>query len=123
MARAGLTGADVAVVGAGAAGLYAALTASRAGARVALVSATALARTASYWAQGGLAAALAVDDSPERHLEDTLAAGRAAGRESTAPGLREGAPARGRALAALRVRFDADRLRRLGLGLDGGHSL
>jgi L-aspartate oxidase len=46
MARAGLIEADVAVVGAGAAGLYAALTASRAGARVALVSATALARTA-----------------------------------------------------------------------------
>ena len=50
---------DLVVVGAGAAGLYAALTAAGAGARVALVSATPLARTASYWAQGGLAAALA----------------------------------------------------------------
>ena len=38
--------ADVAVVGAGAAGLYASLTVARAGARVALVSATALAQTA-----------------------------------------------------------------------------
>src|SRR3979409_1305170 len=92
MARAGLIEADVAVVGAGAAGLYAALTASRAGARVALVSATALARTASYWAQGGLAAALAVDDSPERHLEDTLAAGRAAGRQAAGRGLVGQAP-------------------------------
>src|ERR1700704_2573109 len=123
MARAGLIEADVAVVGAGAAGLYAALTASRAGARVALVSATALARTASYWAQGGLAAAMAVDDSPERHLEDTLAAGRAAGRESTAPGPWEDAPARVRELAALGVRFDADRQGRLALGLEGGHSV
>jgi L-aspartate oxidase len=123
MARAGLIEADVAVVGAGAAGLYAALTASRAGARVALVSATALARTASYWAQGGLAAALAVDDSPERHLEDTLAAGRAAGRESTARVLCEDAPARVRELAALGVRFDADRFGRLALGLEGGHSV
>src|SRR5256714_7423649 len=123
MARAGLTGADVAVVGAGAAGLYAALTASRAGARVALVSATALARTASYWAQGGLAAALAVDDSPERHLEDTLAAGRAAGRASTARVLCDDAPARVRELAALGVRFDADRFGRLALGLEGGHSV
>ena len=50
--------ADVAVVGAGAAGLYAALCAAREHATVALVSATPLARTASYWAQGGLAAAL-----------------------------------------------------------------
>ena len=123
MARAGLIEADIAVVGAGAAGLYAALTASRAGARVALVSATALARTASYWAQGGLAAAMAVDDSPERHLEDTLAAGRAAGRESTARVLCEDAPARVRELAALGVRFDADRFGRLALGLEGGHSV
>jgi len=123
MARAGLIEADIAVVGAGAAGLYAALTASRAGARVALVSATALARTASYWAQGGLAAAMAVDDSPQRHLEDTLAAGRAAGRESTARVLCEDAPARVRELAALGVRFDADRFGRLALGLEGGHSV
>jgi L-aspartate oxidase len=55
---------DVAVVGAGGAGLYTALTAAREGARVALISATPLAQTASYWAQGGIAAALAVDDSP-----------------------------------------------------------
>src|SRR2546423_907754 len=123
MARAGLTGADVAVVGAGAAGLYAALTASRAGARVALVSATALARTASYWAQGGLAAALAVDAAPGRHRDDALAAGRAAGREPTARVLGDDAPARGRGRAALGVRFDADRFGRLALGLEGGHSV
>src|SRR5436309_4253745 len=123
MASASEIEADVAVVGAGAAGLYAAVTASRAGARVALVSATGLARTASYWAQGGLAAALAVDDSPERHLEDTLAAGRAAGRASTARVLCDDAPARVRELAALGVRFDADRFGRLALGLEGGHSV
>ena len=50
--------ADVAVVGAGGAGLYASLTAAAQGARVALISATPLARTASYWAQGGIAAAV-----------------------------------------------------------------
>ena len=63
-----LLGADVAVVGAGAAGLYAALCAAREGATVVLVSATPLAQTASYWAQGGLAAALAAGDSFELHL-------------------------------------------------------
>ena len=55
---------DLVVVGAGAAGLFAALTAAREGARVTLVSARPLAETASYWAQGGAAAALALDDSP-----------------------------------------------------------
>ena len=55
------------VVGAGAAGLFCALVAADAGASVALVSRTPLAGSASYWAQGGIAAALAVDDSAERH--------------------------------------------------------
>ena len=58
---------DVAVVGGGAAGLYAALRAAEQGARVTLVSRKPLAESASYWAQGGLAAALAPDDSPARH--------------------------------------------------------
>src|ERR1035441_2653261 len=71
---------QVAVVGAGAAGLYTALCQARLGARVTLVSATALAESSSYWAQGGLAAALASDDSPADHLADTVSAGRGGGR-------------------------------------------
>jgi len=114
---------DVAVVGAGAAGLYAALCAARAGARVVLVSATRLAQTASYWAQGGLAAALAADDSPERHLQDTERAGRGAVRRSAAEILVAEAPECVRDLQALGVRFDADRFGRLALGLEGGHSV
>jgi L-aspartate oxidase len=114
--------ADLAVVGAGAAGLYAAITGAREGARVALVSATPLAESASYWAQGGLAAAIAFDDSPQRHLEDTIAAGRAAVRPSAAEVLCAEAPARVVELERLGVRFDADRRGRLALGLEGGHS-
>jgi len=114
---------DVAVVGAGAAGLYAALSAAAAGASVALVSATPLAQTASYWAQGGLAAALAVDDSPQRHLADTERAGRGAVRHSAAAVLCEEAPARVADLERLGVHFDADRRGVLALGLEGGHSL
>ena len=113
---------DVAVVGAGAAGIFAALVAAREGARVALVSRRPLDQSASYWAQGGVSAALAVDDSVERHLADTLAAGRGLGRESAARVLCEESPDRVRDLQRLGVRFDADRRGALALGLEGGHS-
>jgi L-aspartate oxidase len=114
--------ADVAVVGAGAAGLYAALSAARAGGRVTLVSATPLAETASYWAQGGLAAALAVDDSPDLHRRDTEIAGRGLTRPSAAAVLCREAPRVVRDLESLGVHFDADRHGNLALGLEGGHS-
>jgi L-aspartate oxidase len=113
---------DVVVVGAGAAGLYAALTAAREGAAVTLVSARPLAETASYWAQGGAAAALAVDDSPALHLQDTIEAGRGLTRRSAAEVLCAEAVERVRDLEALGVRFDADRHGDLALGLEGGHS-
>jgi L-aspartate oxidase len=118
-----LRAVDVAVVGAGAAGLYAALCAARQGADVALISATPLARTASYWAQGGLAAALAADDSFELHLRDTERAGRGLVRPSAAEILVGEAPGCVRDLQTLGVRFDADRFGRLALGLEGGHSV
>jgi L-aspartate oxidase len=114
--------ADLAVVGAGAAGLYAAYTGARSGARVALISATPLARTASYWAQGGLAAALAVDDSPDLHREDTERAGRDLVRSSAAAVLCREAPRTVSELERLGVHFDADRHGNLALGLEGGHS-
>jgi L-aspartate oxidase len=119
----GVREADVAVAGAGAAGLYAALCAAREGARVVLVSATPLAQTASYWAQGGLAATLADDDSFELHLRDTELAGRGLVRRSAAETLVREAPERVHDLQALGVRFDADRFGRLALGLEGGHSV
>jgi L-aspartate oxidase len=115
--------ADVAVVGAGAAGLYAALCAARDGASVVLISATPLAQTASYWAQGGLAAALADDDSVELHLRDTELAGRGLVRRSAAEILAREAPGCVHDLQALGVRFDADSSGRLALGLEGGHSV
>ncbi len=114
--------ADVAVVGAGGAGLYAALTASAEGASVVLVSATPLARTASYWAQGGIAAALAPDDSPDLHRHDTEIAGRGLVRPSAAAVLCREAPRIVTELERLGVRFDLDPDGALALGLEGGHS-
>jgi L-aspartate oxidase len=114
---------DVAVVGAGAAGLYAALCAAREGGSVALLSAMPLAQTASYWAQGGLAAVLATDDSSELHLSDTERAGRGAVRRSAAEVLVREAPDCVRDLERWGFHFDADRRGRLALGLEGGHSV
>jgi L-aspartate oxidase len=114
---------DVVVVGAGAAGLYAALCAAQAGATVALLSAAPLAQTASYWAQGGLAAVLAADDSFELHLADTERAGRGAVRRSAAEALVREAPEHVRELERLGFHFDADRYGHLALGLEGGHSV
>jgi L-aspartate oxidase len=113
---------DLVVVGGGAAGLFCALVAAGEGASVTLVSRTPLDGSASYWAQGGIAAALSADDSPELHVQDTLAAGRGAARESAVRVLCEESPDRVRELQRLGVHFDADGHGNLALGLEGGHS-
>src|ERR671939_1659311 len=61
---------DVLVIGSGASGLAAALSAERAGARVALVAKDSLQSCNSAKAQGGIQAAFGPDDSPEQHAED-----------------------------------------------------
>src|SRR5881296_2113950 len=61
---------DVLVVGSGASGLAAALSAERAGARVALVAKDSVQSCNSAKAQGGIQAAFGEDDSPEIHAED-----------------------------------------------------
>src|SRR3954471_5772446 len=81
-----------------------------------------LAEPPSYWAQGGAAAALAIDDTPTLHLEDTLSAGRGLTRRAAAEVLTAEAPARVKDLVDLGVGFDADRHGDLALGLEGGHS-
>jgi L-aspartate oxidase len=67
---AGTASVDVLVVGSGASGLAAAVSAERAGARVALVTKGALQSSNSAKAQGGIQAAFGEDDSPEQHAED-----------------------------------------------------
>src|SRR6266545_7223801 len=61
---------DVLVVGSGASGLAAAVSAEHAGVRVALVAKGALQSCNSAKAQGGIQAAFGDDDSPEQHAED-----------------------------------------------------
>jgi L-aspartate oxidase len=74
---------DAVVIGAGAAGLYTALSlaAKSVGGstlrelQIALVAKDNLSVSASDWAQGGIAAVVADDDSPSLHADDTLKAG------------------------------------------------
>ena len=93
------------VVGAGLAGLMTAL--SLAPEPVVLLSHAPLgAETSTGWAQGGLAASLADDDTPDLHLADTLAAGAGLVEAEAARRIVAAAPAAVRRLAALGVKFD-----------------
>lgn len=61
---------DVLVIGSGASGLAAAVSAQRGGARVAVATKGSLQSCNSAKAQGGIQAAFGDDDSPEQHAED-----------------------------------------------------
>jgi L-aspartate oxidase len=113
---------DVVVVGAGAAGLWTALCAAERGASVCLVSRKPLSETASFRAQGGLAAALDAGDSPEQHAADTIAAGRGLCRPSAVQALVREAPGAIRDLRSRGVEFDLDERGEPALGLEGGHT-
>jgi L-aspartate oxidase len=67
--------ADLIVVGSGVAGMSAALEAAEQSAHVLLVTAGAPLSGSSRWAQGGIAAAVGPDDSPQLHAADTVAVG------------------------------------------------
>jgi L-aspartate oxidase len=66
---------QIIVVGSGVAGLEAALAAAELGSRVLLITAGELPSGSSWWAQGGIAAAVGPDDNPALHRGDTLAVG------------------------------------------------
>jgi L-aspartate oxidase len=107
---------DVIVVGAGVAGLSAALAAADAGSSVLALAKASHRSSNSYAAQGGVAAAVGPDDDPELHAADTVAAGRGLCRISAVELLAAEAPARIEELRGLGVRFDD------GLDREGGHS-
>lgn len=114
---------DLVVVGGGAAGFWTAIRAAESGGRICLISRKPLSESSSYWAQGGLAAALDPADSPELHAEDTFAAGRGLCRVSAVRCLTEEAPAVVRDLIARGVRFDEEPSGAVQLALEGGHSV
>ncbi len=114
------TSADVVVVGSGVAGLTAALHASRAG-EVLLVTKVLVDDGSTRWAQGGVAAALGADDSPEDHLRDTLVAGVGLCDVDAVRVLCTEGPTRLRELMDLGAAFDRDSSGKLSLTREGGH--
>ena len=67
--------ADVVVVGSGIAGISVALGARAVGHRVLVITKGRVDQGSTKWAQGGIAAVLAEDDTPGEHIHDTLVAG------------------------------------------------
>ena len=115
------TTADVVVVGSGIAGLTAALRLRGQVEKVLVVTKDVLAAGSTQWAQGGIAAALGPEDTPEEHQVDTLVAGAGAcDREAVRVLVTEG-PDAVRELIALGTNFDHDPDGELSLTREGGH--
>jgi len=113
----------VLIVGAGLAGLSAALAAARAGRRALVLSAAPMGEgCSSAWAQGGMAAALSPDDDPTLHARDTIAAGAGLVDPAMAELLAEEGPAAVRRLADLGAPFDRDGEGRFLQSLEAAHS-
>ena len=114
------------VIGSGIAGLYYALQVAE-HAHVSLVTKKAAADSATNWAQGGIAAVLAPDDTFESHVQDTLTAGAGLCDESVVHHVVERGPAMIEGLLKLGADFDKSAKEpsdpaSFDLGREGGHS-
>ena len=117
-----LPAGSVLIVGAGLAGLYTALKLAPRKVFV-LTSRRSSKGSASAWAQGGIAAALHPDDSPESHAADTIAAGDGLVDPEIAHILASEGAARVHDLDALGVPFDRDENGQLHLSLEAAHAM
>jgi len=111
---------DFVIAGSGIAGLYTALLARDYGS-VLVLTKSSIEECNTRYAQGGIAAALGRDDSPELHLADTIAAGAGLVDEEAARILVYEAAERIRDLANLGVPFDSVG-GEVALGREGAHS-
>lgn len=114
---------DVLIVGSGVAGARAALEAANS-AQVALITKGRFDESATNWAQGGIAAAVARDDSPNLHFEDTMRVGCGLNDPVAVRTLVEQGPALIRELTDWGFAVDRNGdSEELALGREGGHSL
>ena len=109
------------IVGSGIAGLYVALRCRELGLRPTIVTKARLEESNTRYAQGGIAAAIGPDDSPRRHLEDTIRAGDELVDRAAARILTSEAPARVADLVRYGVPFDTVE-GRISLGREAAHS-
>ncbi len=118
--RLGQVFTDVLVIGAGVAGLRAAIQASSK-ADVIVVSKDRLAECNTMYAQGGVAVVTDESDSFDSHVDDTLSVGCGLGNRDMIEIMAREAPARLDDLSKWGARFDRDN-GVVALGLEGGHS-
>lgn len=111
---------DTVVIGSGLAGLTAAWYASRFGS-VAIVTKSELDTSNSWFAQGGIAAVFAPDDTPDLHIQDTLTAGRGLCDYDAVEILVNEGSDRVKELVEMGMPFDRED-GKIVLGLEGGHS-
>ena len=109
------------VIGSGIAGLYVALRCRELGLRPTIVTKARLEESNTRYAQGGIAAAIGPDDSPARHLADTVRAGAGLVDVAAARVLTREAPARMADLVRYGVPFDTAE-GRITLGREAAHS-
>ena len=113
---------DVVVVGSGIAGLSCALHITRQSTlRVLLVTKDVLAAGSTPWAQGGIAAALGIGDTPDQHFTDTVVAGAGLCDDTAVRMLVREGPAAVRDLASTRRPVRPRPGRAAGARREGGH--
>ena len=113
--------ADLLIIGSGIAGLFVALQAHQRGAKVLVVTKSAIDEASTRYAQGGISAAIGPGDSPELHLRDTIEAGAGLVDAAAARVLVEEAAGRIADLGSYGVRFD-EAEGEAALGKEGAHS-
>ncbi|WP_127540876.1 L-aspartate oxidase [Paenibacillus illinoisensis] len=111
---------DVLVIGSGIAGLYTAIRASKHN-QVLMITKKSLLESNTRYAQGGIAAVIAEDDSPAYHLQDTLVAGAGLCRREAVEALVNEGPDGVQELIRLGTLFDVEN-GELALTQEGAHS-
>ncbi|MEG1166409.1 MAG: FAD-dependent oxidoreductase, partial [Oscillospiraceae bacterium] len=111
---------DVIVIGAGIAGLYTALNIDERH-TCCILTKEDVEVSNSWLAQGGIAAAIAIDDAPKYHFEDTIVAGAGLCNEEAVRVLVSEGPSHIRKLVEMQVPFDLDDEGDLDITKEGGH--
>jgi L-aspartate oxidase len=112
----------VIIIGSGVSGLWTAWRLAVEGRRSVVLTKATLSDSASAWAQGGIAAAMAAGDSPELHLQDTIAASDGTADPEAVRILVTEGPDRVKELIELGAKFDRGDDGQIRFGLEGGHS-